>query len=185
MTLWNSDQDLFALARKELFTAVVGDTMDRLGFTHQFLPPQIVPIRDDTVVIGRAMPVLVSDYFSERVEGQNRVAAKPFGLLFEALDDLKPGEVYVATGGSRSYALWGELLSTRAIHLGAAGAVLDGYARDTHGIKRLNFPFFPAGVMLRIRVCAGKWSIFASRSRSVKCASSPVTSSSGILTAYV
>ena len=55
----------------------------------------------------------------------------PFGLLFRALDDLKPNEVYVCGGASPNYAIWGELMTTRAIHLGARGAVLDGYSRDT------------------------------------------------------
>jgi regulator of RNase E activity RraA len=36
-------------------------------------------------------------------------------------------------------------MSTRAIKLGAAGAVLDGYSRDTHGILRLGFPTFSYG----------------------------------------
>ena len=73
-----------------------------------------------------------------------------FGLMFEALDDLKPNEVYVCTGASPRYALWGELMSTRAIKLGAAGAVVDGYLRDTHGILAQNFPRFRPW-----RVCAG------------------------------
>ena len=42
---WNDDEGLFALARRELFTAVVGDIMDKLGFLHQFLPPRIGPLR--------------------------------------------------------------------------------------------------------------------------------------------
>ncbi|MCU0513078.1 MAG: RraA family protein [Anaerolineae bacterium] len=145
MTIWKTDEELFALARRELFTAVVGDTMDKHGLTRQFLPASLQPLRDDMVVIGRAMPVLVADYFSERVAGQTPVAAKPFGLLFEALDDLKPHEIYLATGGSPYYALWGELLSTRAMQLGAAGAILNGYSRDTRGILRLGFPVFSAG----------------------------------------
>ena len=49
------------------------------------------------------------------------------------------------TGGSPRYALWGELMSTRALKLGAAGAVLNGYARDADGILRLNFPAFAYG----------------------------------------
>ena len=67
------------------------------------------------------------------------------GLMLEALDDLKPNEVYTCTGGSAHYALWGELMSTRAIHCGAAGAVLDGYSRDTRGILELGFPTFSHG----------------------------------------
>ncbi len=38
MKLWQSDQELFELARRELFTAVVGDIMDTMGLQKQFLP---------------------------------------------------------------------------------------------------------------------------------------------------
>ncbi len=143
---WKDDTELFGLIKRELFTAVVGDVMDRLGLTHQFLPPGIGPLREDMVVAGRAMPVLEADVFSERIEGgAGPLAHKPFGLMLEALDDLKPGEVYVAAGASPRYALWGELMSTRALKLGCAGAVVDGYSRDTPGVLRLNFPTFSIG----------------------------------------
>lgn len=146
MVLWRTEQELVELVRQELFTAVVGDVMDKLGLTTQFLPPQIRPVRPDMTVIGRAMPVLEADVFGEVVTGgSNPLMTKPFGLMFEALDNLRPGEVYLCTGASPSYALWGELMSTRAIKLGAAGAVLDGYLRDTSGILRLNFPSFAYG----------------------------------------
>ena len=36
-------------------------------------------------------------------------------------------------------------MSTRALHLGAAGAVLDGYSRDTKDIFPLGFPVFSRG----------------------------------------
>ena len=55
---WKDDAELFALARGELFTAVVGDVMDKLGFQHQFLPPAIQPLERSMVAIGRAMTVL-------------------------------------------------------------------------------------------------------------------------------
>ena len=146
MPLWNSDEELFALAKRELFTAVVGDVMDKLGLLHQFLPPRLQPLRDDMVAIGRAMPVLEADVFTESATNSNNPAmAKPFGLMLEALDDLKANEIYICTGGSPRYALWGELMSTRAMKLGAAGAVVDGYSRDTFGILRLGFPTFSSG----------------------------------------
>jgi regulator of RNase E activity RraA len=146
MKLWNSDEELFALAKRELFTAVVGDVMDKMGLLHQFLPPRLQPLRDDMVALGRAMPVLEADVFSEAETNTNNPAmAKSFGLLFEALDDLQANEIYVCTGGSPRYALWGELMSTRALKLGAAGAVLDGYSRDTFGILQLGFPTFASG----------------------------------------
>ena len=71
--------------------------------------------------------------------------AKPFGLMLEALDDLHPNEVYVNTGSSPRNALWGELMSIRARSLGASGAVLNGYTRDTKAILDLNFPTFSWG----------------------------------------
>jgi len=134
--MWQ-DPELFALARQKLFTAVVGDIMDTLGLMRQFLPPQIQPLDPEMVVIGRAMPVLEKDI--------QEPSAKPFGVMLEALDDLKPNEVYVASGAEAPYAMWGELMSTRAIRLGAAGAVLNGYSRDTRGILQLSFPTFSTG----------------------------------------
>ncbi len=146
MTHWKDDHELFALARRELFTAVVGDVMDKMRLRHQFLPPQVQPLREDMVVIGRAMPVLSVDCFEESVpDTANPLSAKPFGLMLEALDALRPGEIYVNTGSSPRNALWGELMSTRAIRLQAAGAVLNGYARDTRGILALGFPTFCFG----------------------------------------
>ncbi|MCY3831735.1 MAG: RraA family protein [Chloroflexi bacterium] len=143
---WKDDEGLFSLVQRELFTAVVGDIMDKLGFLHQFLPPRIKPLRADMVVIGRAMTVLEADVFAERTSPTNNpVMAQPFGLMFAALDDLKRNEVYVCAGGSPRYALWGELMSARAIKLGAAGAVVDGYLRDTQGILALDFPTFAQG----------------------------------------
>lgn len=143
---WNNDDELFAMVREHLFTAVIGDVLDKLGRLHQFLPPQIQPLRDDMVVVGRAMTVLEADCDEERSEsGKNPVMAKPFGLMLEALDDLKKNEVYVCTGASPRYALWGELMSTRAIQCGAAGAVVDGWSRDTPGILALDFPTFSHG----------------------------------------
>jgi regulator of RNase E activity RraA len=141
-----NDQELFALMKRELFTAVVGDVMDKLGFLHQFLPPDIQPLRDDMVLTGRAMPVLEADVFFEGSEdAPGPLSNKPFGLLLEALDDLQPGEVYVATGASPTYALWGELMSTRAKVLGSNGALVNGFARDIPGILELDFPTFATG----------------------------------------
>jgi regulator of RNase E activity RraA len=146
MPLWGSDDELFAVAERELFTCVVGDVMDKLDLIHQFLPPQIQPLRQDMVLIGRAMPVLSGDVFKESVQDSaNSLSAKPFGLMLEALDDLKRNEIYVNTGSSPRNAMWGELMSTRARILGARGAIVNGYVRDTRAILQLNFPTFGFG----------------------------------------
>ena len=144
--MWSSDEELFQSARRELFSAVIGDVMDKLGLQHQFLPPAIVPLDRKMIVCGRAMTVLEADVFDEAIEGShNPISALPFGLMMEALDDLKTNEVYICTGASPRYALWGELMSVRATRCGAAGAVLDGYSRDTRGILALEFPTFSYG----------------------------------------
>jgi regulator of RNase E activity RraA len=144
--LWKSDDELFALVERELFTSVVGDVMDKLDLQHQFLPPQIQPLRQDMVVLGRAMPALSVDVFAERIAGSaNRLMDKSFGLMLEALDDLRKNEVYVNTGSSPRNALWGELMSTRARKLGSRGAVLNGYVRDSKAILNMSFPTFAFG----------------------------------------
>jgi regulator of RNase E activity RraA len=148
---WGSDEELFDTLRRELFTAVVGDVMDAMGLLHQFLPPQIKPLRNDMVVTGRAMTVLEAD-----VPSGTDFVSEPFGLMFRALDDLKAEEVYICAGGSPRYALWGELMSTRATNLGAAGAVLDGYHRDTSGILRLGLPTFSYGGYAQDQAPRGK-----------------------------
>ena len=138
--MWRDDSELFPLIREKLFTAVVGDVLDVMGLRNQFLPARIRPLHDSMVLIGRAMTVVETD-----LTDPDRAGRKPFGMMLEALDDLRAGEIYVATGGSPEYALWGELMSTRAIHLGATGAVLNGFSRDTPGILALKFPTFSYG----------------------------------------
>ncbi|WP_029985730.1 RraA family protein [Pedobacter jeongneungensis] len=156
-TEWKNDYELFEIIRTELYTAVIGDIMDKMGLLHQFLPPQIQPLHPDMFIAGRAMPVLEADVLEcGPYESSNPVLKKPFGLMLEALDDLKKNEVYICTGASPDYALWGELMSTRAQILGAAGAVVDGYSRDTKGILHLNFPSFSYGNYAQDQAPRGK-----------------------------
>jgi regulator of RNase E activity RraA len=146
MQLWRTDKELFELAEKELFTCVVGDVLDKQNLLHQYLPPEIRPLSPKMTVIGRAMPVLASDVFQVAVEGSaNPLSAKPFGLMLEALDDLQTDEVYISTGSSPRNALWGELMSVRALYCGARGAILNGYVRDTSKVLALGFPTFCFG----------------------------------------
>ncbi|RKN77923.1 RraA family protein [Ulvibacterium marinum] len=145
-TFWKNDSELYEIAKKELFVALVGDVLDKMGYLHQFLPPNIKPLNNDFVLIGRAMPVLEADVFEEVSDStHNPIMQKPFGIMFEALDSLKEGEVYICSGASPEYALWGGLMSTRAIKLGGAGAVVNGWSRDTKEILNLDFPTFSYG----------------------------------------
>ncbi len=136
---------MFRQVRDNLYTAAIGDLLDSMGLYHQFLPQAIQPLREDMIVLGRAMTVLEQDFEDPEAAASAARSGNPFGLMLDALDDLKAGEIYFCTGSSPSYATWGELMSARAMHLGAAGAVLDGYSRDTRGILRLGFPVFSLG----------------------------------------
>ena len=142
----DNDSDLFTMMRAELFSSVIGDVLDAQGFRHQYLPPNIRPLSDEMVIIGRAMTVLEADYFVEPgMDGCSGLASKPFGFMFEALDNIQANEIYITSGVCGAYAQWGEMMSTRARVLGAAGAILNGYARDTNGIRKLGFPTFCHG----------------------------------------
>ncbi|MEG1323088.1 MAG: RraA family protein, partial [Ruthenibacterium sp.] len=93
MALWKNDAEMFALMKEKLYTPVVGDILDGMGYTHQFLPQDIRPLRPDMKLAGKAMTVLMIDVFES--------PEKPFGLLTEALDQLQENEIYIATGGSK------------------------------------------------------------------------------------
>ena len=155
--MWNDDEELFALMRSRLFPAVVGDILDTMGLLRQFLSPSIRPLRSDMVIAGRAMPVLETNCFAAvEPDGKLPLSRQPFGLMFQALDDLKPYEVYVATGCAPQFALWGGLMTTRALHLKAAGAILDGYSRDTPEVLQLGLPVFSLGGYAQDQGARGK-----------------------------
>lgn len=157
MKEWKNDKTLLALIRKELYTAVIGDIMDKMGYVHQFLPPRIRPLRDDMFLAGRAMTVLEADVPANPGEGgANALLKQSFGLMLEALDDLKEDEVYICSGSSPAYALWGELMSARAMQCKALGAVVNGYSRDTKGILALDFPCFSYGPYAQDQAPRGK-----------------------------
>lgn len=132
-----NDADLFSLFRGELYTPVVGDILDTLGLYHQFLPQPIQPMTLDMKLVGRAMPVLMIDVFGPQ--------AQPFGKLTEALDQLEPGDIYVASGGDMRCAYWGEILTATARTRGATGAVINGFHRDTPRVLEQDWPVFSRG----------------------------------------
>ena len=152
MAMWKNDNEMFALMKEKLYTPVVGDILDQMGYNHQFLPAAIRPLASQVPtqlitsvkgdnwmkLAGYACTVLENDVYG--------VPKKPFGYMTEALDQLKPNEIYVATGAHNS-ALWGELLTASAKARGAVGAVVDGYSRDTAMVLEQNFPVF----------CSGTW----------------------------
>ncbi len=137
MSMWNNETEMFELMKEKLYTPVVGDILDVMGYTHQFLPQAIRPIKEGMKLAGKAMTVLMIDVFGPQ--------KKPFGLLTEALDQLSENEIYIATGGTKRCAYWGELLTATARTRKAVGAVLDGWHRDTPQVLEQNWPVFSCG----------------------------------------
>lgn len=153
--LWQNDQELFAFIKDELYTAVVGDIMDTMKLFYQFLPPQLKPLKENMFIVGRAMTVLEADC----IEADNNHINEPekaFGLMLEALDDVKPGEVYICSGSTMDYALVGELMLSRIKVCGGTGAVVNGYSRDTHGIYKVGLPVFSYGSYSQDQAPRGK-----------------------------
>ena len=44
MSMWKNDDEMFALMKEKLYTPVVGDILDQMGYKHQFLPASIRPL---------------------------------------------------------------------------------------------------------------------------------------------
>lgn len=126
-------------ARTELYSAVISDTLDSLGYRHQVLRPGIRPLDENMVLCGWArvglyLPVYHDDSSVNVYEHELRL-----------IDSLKQDEVSVLIcHGNTRIAPWGELLSTRARYLNSAGCLTDGGVRDARLIKEMGFPVYSA-----------------------------------------
>jgi 4-hydroxy-4-methyl-2-oxoglutarate aldolase len=132
-----SDTELFSLIRDRLTTPLIGDILDRERRWHQFLPQPIKPLNPSHSIVGRAMPVRIADCTGPQ--------GRPFGKLTDALDALQEGEIYIAAGGSMNCAAWGEIMTATARTRGGAGAVIDGFHRDTSKVLEQDWPVFSRG----------------------------------------
>ena len=134
-------KDLVATARRQLYTAVISDTLDSLGNLHHAMAPSIRPLDDALILFGRArtglyMPVYEAD-----------PNINPYELEIALVDSLQPDDVAVlACPQGNRVAPWGELLSTAANARGAAGCVTDGLVRDLRFIRQMRFPVFAGGI---------------------------------------
>ena len=127
--------------RERLYTAVLSDVLDELGFRHQAMPPSIRPLDDSLVLAGFARTGSYREVYRV-VPDEN-----PYELEMALIDDLRPDDVAVfGCGGSSRIAPWGELLTTASRARGAVGCVTDGFVRDVRQIRNLRFPVFHGGI---------------------------------------
>lgn len=134
-----ADFELFRHFEEHLYTAVVSDSLDELGYRAQALREFMRPLSPDDRFAGWARTISCVDTY--------HIPNDPYAMEIEALDSVLPGEVVIAsTAGSLQNAPWGELLSTAARARGAKGAVIDGLVRDVKKIQALGFPVFARGI---------------------------------------
>lgn len=120
-----------------LYTPVVADALDRLGYRDQSLRADIRPLARGMVAAGVARTI-------QTIAAPELATAEPYRREMAAVDSLRPGDVLVVSECNWSF--WGELLSTAARHRGCRGVVVDGYTRDTRAIVALGFPVFCRGI---------------------------------------
>lgn len=124
--------------RESLYSAVVADALDAMGFRHQSPRVQLVPYSGEQLLVGRCKTSLWADMFHKD--------PRPYELELAAVDGCQPDDVLIcAAGGSMHSALWGELLSTASRNSGCIGAIVDGAVRDVAKIRQMNFPVFARG----------------------------------------
>ena len=138
---WNSDQEKFDVIRQRLYTPVVSDTLDRLGYMKQAMRHDIRPLHPEFTIIGRARTLLWMNTYQP-------IEPNPYVNEIRAIDSLRPGDVAVhSTDHSWNVAPWGELLSTASKMRGAVGTIADACVRDVRQIIAMGFPTFARGIM--------------------------------------
>ncbi len=127
--------DVFA---SQLYSAVISDILDDLGFRNQVLPAEIQAIDPSTRLVGYAATLLAADEYV--------IPDRPYEGQIDAVDGLAPGSIAViATGRSDRCAFWGELFSTAARARGCRGTLIDGFTRDSERISAMAYPVFCRG----------------------------------------
>ena len=121
--------------RDTLYSAVISDALDAAGLRQQCLALDLTPMTGIQKMAGRARTTIWENIDFEDPE--------PYQLELEAVDACQPGEIFVAAAqGSTRSGIWGELLSTAALHRGCAGALIDGAVRDVAAMRAMQFPVF-------------------------------------------
>ena len=124
--------------RRELYSAVVCDALDSLGYTRQAVRVPLLPLTWEGLLVGRCKTTLWAD--------MAHPDPKPYELELEAVDSCRPDDVMIASaGGSMRSGIWGELLSTAARNTGCVGVIVDGAVRDVAKMRAMAFPVFARG----------------------------------------
>jgi regulator of RNase E activity RraA len=134
------DRDLALIERlDDLYSAVVSDSLDRLGVRANVMAPRIRPLDGQMKLAGFAATVRCVEVDATPADREDWYKGE-----LQAVDALKPGDVMVVSTCRGCY--WGELLATASRYRGARGIVADAYTRDTLALIEMSFPTFVAGI---------------------------------------
>lgn len=123
---------------ENLYTAVVADVLDTLGYRNQCLGADIHALTPARRFGGRV--------FTARSETVDEIPEKPYELEMEAIDRMRSGDVLVVDGGrDKTSAFWGELLSTACLSKGVRGTVMSACCRDLWALSKMDYPVFGIG----------------------------------------
>ena len=124
-----------AMMRKSLYSAVVCDALDALGYDRQSPRLSFTAYTTDQVLVGRCK----TTFWGEIAHEDDH----PYEKELSAIDSCQIDDVLIAAAqGSMSSGIWGELLSTAAMNRGCVGAIIDGAVRDVRKMKAMGFPIF-------------------------------------------
>lgn len=124
--------------KEKLYSGVLCDVMDAMGYRNQGIGNKLMPLTDDTVICGPAFTSIATIVYS--------MPESPLTAQCKVVDQLSEGEIYVlVTRGDYNCAVFGELFATAVKQRKGAGVLLDGYVRDLKAIKEMDFPLFYAG----------------------------------------
>jgi regulator of RNase E activity RraA len=126
------------MMRESLYSAVVADALDAVGYRNQSPRVSISPMSIEGVLVGRCRTTAWVNSLQKD--------PRPYELELKAVDSCEPNEVIIAAaGGSMLSGIWGELLSTAARNSGCVGAIVDGAVRDVKQMRAMQFPVFARG----------------------------------------
>lgn len=126
------------MIKEKLYSGIISDVLDGMGYRNQALAGGISPLTDDTVIFGPAFTSIGTTVYS--------MPENPLVAQCKVVDQLGEDEIYVlVTRGDYNCAVFGELFATAVNARKGAGVLLDGYARDVKALKEMKFPLFYKG----------------------------------------
>lgn len=124
--------------RDRLFTGVISDVLDSLGYKNQVAEIDLVQVVPDARVVGRAR--------TARAVRVTTPPDEPYKHLLTAIDATGAGRVLViAAEPDTDSSLFGGLLATALRAAGGEGVIVDGYARDCEEIRHVGMPTMVKG----------------------------------------